>query len=305
MTAKSPDEKGAAKAKVARKAPKTAKKPKAEKKATSEPGKAKSPAPSKSRPKAKVAEAKKKPETKKTVKAKAKVTPKESATAPKKEQEKAAPTAARKSTAKKGTAKKTPEKARSQHLNKLLALREESKGLKKIKKKTPAKSAAAAAAAAQDAEKAAERAKAEAAAKKRRRKKPPYKKSELKELREMLEEERVNLLKDLRELDDIAESNRQTTHATFSSHQADAASDSSALESTYIQRRLEEERFAQVSEALVRMDEGSYGVCELCVEEPQDLCETCPHIPLERLRAKPFARMCVQLRHLMEKKNRR
>lgn len=121
----------------------------------------------------------------------------------------------------------------------------------------------------------------------------------------MLLEERESLIRDLRQLDEIAESGRQTTHATFSSHQADAASDSASLESTFIQRRYEEERFAAVSEALLRLEEGTYGFCEFCAEEQHNECATCPFIPVERLRAKPFARMCVQLRTKMEKRNRR
>jgi len=58
----------------------------------------------------------------------------------------------------------------------------------------------------------------------------------------------------------LADSNRETAHATFSSHQADAASDSSAFESTYIQRRYEEERFNHVSQALARIEERTYGL---------------------------------------------
>jgi RNA polymerase-binding transcription factor DksA len=201
-------------------------------------------------------------------------------------------------------------KHRSHHLQKLLALREKThkvrkvgEGLSSAVKKAP--SAAAQAAAEQqrlaDAKVAEEKAKAKAA----RPKKAHYTKAELAELRAMLQDERERLLNDLRQLDDLADSNRQTTHATFSSHQADAASDSAALESTYIQRRYEEERFAMVSEAMLKLDAGTYGLCELCADEPHGKCGTCPYIPIERLKAKPFAKLCVQLRAEMEKKNRR
>jgi RNA polymerase-binding transcription factor DksA len=178
---------------------------------------------------------------------------------------------------------------RSQHLKKLLALREKTHKIKKEAEGAPTVVKPAPAAA--------------AAPKKIR--KAPYTKGELADLKKVLETEREKLLSDLRQLDDLADSNRQTTHATFSSHQADAASDSSALESTYLQRRHEEEQFQMVSEALIKVEKGTYGLCELCIDEQQNLCQTCPFIPIERLQAKPFARMCVQLRTIMEKKNRR
>jgi len=193
---------------------------------------------------------------------------------------------------------------RSHHLQKLLALREKTHKVRKVGEGLPTavkKAEEAAAAAVAAAAAAEEKAKAKAA----RNRKPNYTKAELAELRAMLEDERERLLNDLRQLDDLADSNRQTTHATFSSHQADAASDSSALESTYIQRRYEEERFAMVSEALLKLEAGTYGLCELCADEPQGKCATCPFISIERLKAKPFAKMCVQLRAEMEKKNRR
>lgn len=190
-------------------------------------------------------------------------------------------------------------KGRSEHLKKLLALKEAKSKIRKSAEASGLSTAVNAAEAA--AEQAAQ--KQEKAARKRR-KKAPYSKSELKELQLVLEEERDRILRDLRSLDDIAESNRETTHATFSSHQADAASDSSAFESTFIQRRYEEERFAYVSEALLRIENGTFGLCDFCVDEPRDLCETCPYIPIGRLRAKPFAKVCVQLRQQFEKERR-
>ncbi|MCC7392181.1 hypothetical protein IT571_07465 [Candidatus Sumerlaeota bacterium] len=141
--------------------------------------------------------------------------------------------------------------------------------------------------------------------KKRVIRKAPYNKSDLKDLRKLLSDERERLLSDLRSLDDLADSNKETTHATFSSHQADAASDSASLESTFIQRRMEEERFAWVTEALVKLDKGTYGLCDLCADEPAGLCTTCPFIPIDRLRAKPHAKMCVPIRMQMEKRGKR
>lgn len=208
---------------------------------------------------------------------------------------------------------------RSQHLQKLLALREKVKkpaepakaparqnGTPKAPAAPPAARAASPVVSPAPPAPATEEGESEAEKRQaRRKKKAPYSKADLKELKGLLLEERERLIRDLRQLDDLADSNRQATHATFSSHQADAASDFSSLESTYIQRHYESERFAQVSEALRRLDDNTYGACEMCMDEPQNLCATCPYIPVDRLRAKPFARMCVQLKIQMEKKNRR
>ena len=190
-------------------------------------------------------------------------------------------------------------KTRSHHLMKILALRE----ARKVKKPEDlhgagptaiVKGKPAAAAAPEPPKK-----------KKRVIRKAPYNKSDLKDLRKLLSDERERLLSDLRSLDDLADSNKETTHATFSSHQADAASDSASLESTFIQRRMEEERFAWVTEALVKLDKGTYGLCDLCADEPAGLCTTCPFIPIDRLRAKPHAKMCVPIRMQMEKRGKR
>ncbi|MDX1972865.1 MAG: hypothetical protein SFY68_10080 [Candidatus Sumerlaeia bacterium] len=140
--------------------------------------------------------------------------------------------------------------------------------------------------------------------KKKRKRKAPYSKTEIKELRGILEAERKRLVKDLDLINDVAHSTEESMSRTFSSHQADAAQDSSSLETTFVTRRYGEERLHQIVVALERIEEGSYGLCELCTDEKQELCESCPFIPISRLRAKPFAKMCVQLRTQIEKRNK-
>jgi DnaK suppressor protein len=53
----------------------------------------------------------------------------------------------------------------------------------------------------------------------------------------------------------------------------------------------EREKIHSIDEALLRIDEGDYGVCEECDEE----------IPLGRLKAMPFARHCVKCKTDIEK----
>ena len=50
-------------------------------------------------------------------------------------------------------------------------------------------------------------------------------------------------------------------------------------------------KLRQIDEALLRIEDGEYGVCEECEEE----------IPLGRLKVMPFARFCVRCQSDMEK----
>ncbi len=53
----------------------------------------------------------------------------------------------------------------------------------------------------------------------------------------------------------------------------------------------EREKIRHIDEALTRLEEGEYGICEDCEEE----------IPLGRLKAMPFARLCVKCKADLEK----
>ncbi|HPX62392.1 MAG TPA: TraR/DksA family transcriptional regulator [Deltaproteobacteria bacterium] len=53
----------------------------------------------------------------------------------------------------------------------------------------------------------------------------------------------------------------------------------------------EREKLHSIDEALLRISEGEYGICEECDEE----------IPLGRLKAMPFARHCVKCKSDLEK----
>jgi DnaK suppressor protein len=53
----------------------------------------------------------------------------------------------------------------------------------------------------------------------------------------------------------------------------------------------EREKLANIDEALMKIDDGEYGICEECEEE----------IPLGRLKVLPFARFCVKCKSDIEK----
>lgn len=126
-------------------------------------------------------------------------------------------------------------------------------------------------------------------------KKSPIKKAEVEKLHRALEEEHDRLLHDLEILDELnpAQSeNGGNENSAFSSHIAEHATDNSMLETTLMQRRLIEDRLSQVVEALQRLDQGVYGICETCGE----------FIGVERLVAKPHARLCIQCRRESERR---
>ncbi len=51
----------------------------------------------------------------------------------------------------------------------------------------------------------------------------------------------------------------------------------------------------EINEALTRIEEGTYGICEMC-DEP---------IQIERLKIKPSAKYCIICRELIEKERKR
>ena len=53
----------------------------------------------------------------------------------------------------------------------------------------------------------------------------------------------------------------------------------------------EREKIRNIDEALARLDDGEYGICEDCEEE----------IPIGRLKVMPFARLCVKCKADLEK----
>jgi DnaK suppressor protein len=66
-------------------------------------------------------------------------------------------------------------------------------------------------------------------------------------------------------------------------HPADAASPTLDREIDYSLEDNSEEVLRQIDGALARIDDGSYGTCEVCGRE----------IPAERLEARPWATLCI------------
>ncbi|SFP09151.1 RNA polymerase-binding protein DksA [Hydrogenimonas thermophila] len=106
--------------------------------------------------------------------------------------------------------------------------------------------------------------------------------------KQMLEERREQILKNIegssKELDELHESHDVMDEGDIASVSADNLINEEIMASQ--QKELEE-----IDEALGKISQGVYGVCEMC-EEP---------IGMQRLKVKPFAKYCITCRQIAEK----
>lgn len=79
----------------------------------------------------------------------------------------------------------------------------------------------------------------------------------------------------------------------YSTHLADAASDSYDREFALNLASKEGSILYDIDFALKRIEDGSYGSCELCEKD----------IPVRRLQAVPYAKLCIKCQELEEMKN--
>ena len=116
----------------------------------------------------------------------------------------------------------------------------------------------------------------------------------LTEFREILETERLRLLRDvqrndkaIRHADGESESGAGRAH---SNHLADQGSDEAEYETKLLLSATQKEYLREIDEALQRIEDGIYGVCEI----------TGKAIGLERLRAIPTARLSIEAQEQLE-----
>jgi DnaK suppressor protein len=104
-------------------------------------------------------------------------------------------------------------------------------------------------------------------------------------LKGRLQEQRERLLVEIKQFSINGRDN-----LGYGNHQADDASDAfeQAKELSLLQNS--ERLLAQVEAALARFDEGLYGICERCGD----------HIDPARLKALPYATLCMSCQHRFE-----
>jgi RNA polymerase-binding protein DksA len=111
-------------------------------------------------------------------------------------------------------------------------------------------------------------------------------KRELAQFRRMLVAERDRLSEELEAIEEhLPEVEQVSMDASggYDEDLADVASDTFEREKGFAIENSVQDMLTQVEEALSRMDEGTYGICEVCGQP----------IHPDRLRALPYARLCI------------
>ena len=118
--------------------------------------------------------------------------------------------------------------------------------------------------------------------------KSPFTKKELNELRKRLEQEREELRKQVEDIEESSFGNAQSELSgelsSFDEEYADAGTFTFERERDLSLTNNIRDLIEKVDHALVRIDEGSYGLCERCGR------------PIEkaRLKALPYANLCIR-----------
>jgi len=126
-----------------------------------------------------------------------------------------------------------------------------------------------------------------------------YTKSKLNKFRKLIEKEIETVHKDMDELkegviDSKKANESNVPDSVYSVHMADAGTDSHEKEKNFQFMVRENSYYQNLISALNRIDNGTFGICKQCADEPKNLCSTCPLIPEDRLMAVPIATMCVE-----------
>lgn len=88
----------------------------------------------------------------------------------------------------------------------------------------------------------------------------------------------------------------------YSLHMAEQGTDAMEREKIFLWAQRENKFLGYLDDALHRIENGTYGICIDCIDEPQHLCPTCPLIPKERLAAVPHSQLCLPVKQKQEKK---
>ena len=123
-------------------------------------------------------------------------------------------------------------------------------------------------------------------------------KAQIKQLRQLLITERVKLAEEIKSIaHDVSTSPREASGdlSAYTVHLADMAADTFDRELSMNIVSGEQEILYQIDDALKRLDDGSYGICQQC-NQP---------ISMSRLRAVPYASACIKCQRAKEQKTKR
>ena len=121
-------------------------------------------------------------------------------------------------------------------------------------------------------------------------------KRELQRFQKLIEEEKRRVLESLNTIEEEIQglSSAQTGNQSYSNHMADIGSDAMETEQAFLHASKGTDYLVALEKALVRIEKGTYGVCEECQEK----------IPVKRLEAYLGARLCVPCKGKLEKLRR-
>jgi len=122
-------------------------------------------------------------------------------------------------------------------------------------------------------------------------------KAQLKEFRELLLELRAKFAEEIRALAREVSRNPREASGDLSSrpiHMADISSDTYERELSISIVSSEQQVLYQIEEALKRIDDGTYGMCQQCGTP----------ITLSRLKAVPYTSLCIACQRVKEQKNK-
>ena len=125
-----------------------------------------------------------------------------------------------------------------------------------------------------------------------------FSKEQIKQFRQLLITERVKLADEIKSIaHDASTSPRDASGdlSAYTVHMADMAADTYERELSMNIVSSEQEILYQIDDALKRLDEGSYGICQQC-NQP---------IVMSRLRAVPYASLCINCQRSKERKHKR
>jgi len=126
----------------------------------------------------------------------------------------------------------------------------------------------------------------------------PLTKEQSKQFRQLLITERAKCAAEIRSIaEDASKSPREASGdlSAYTVHMADMSADTYERELSMSIISSEQEILYQIDDALKRLDDGSYGICQQC-NRP---------IVMSRLRAVPYASLCIGCQRLKEQKPKR
>jgi DnaK suppressor protein len=117
-------------------------------------------------------------------------------------------------------------------------------------------------------------------------------KKELKKLKTLLESKLAEVTRNIEDTrSGEASGDHNSDTGAFISHPADISGDTIDRERSVTMLSRNYKTAASIKEALNRIEEGTYGVCESCGQD----------IPVARLRARPHSRLCIECKQEQEK----